>query len=335
MTSNASPLPPLAESTPAGPAGRSATDAHSTKGDMTQPVISVRDLVKTYGRHAAVDGLSFQVRPRTVTAFLGPNGAGKTTTIRALLGLIHPDSGETTVFGQPFASLDRPMSRVGVLIDGSGFHPLRTARNHLRMLAAAADLPAARVTEVLATVELAGAADRKVAGFSLGMRQRLGLATALLGEPDLLILDEPANGLDPAGIRWLRSFLRTFAASGRTVLVSSHVLSEVALFADEAVVINRGRLVQQTTMDALTAGSSVALRSPDPERLRRALLDRGASVTTRGEGALDVTGLPIEDVGELAAREHVTLHELTARTHTLEDTFLELTAKEAPHVGAA
>jgi ABC-2 type transport system ATP-binding protein len=303
---------------------------------MTQPVIVVRDLVKTYGGNAVVDGLSFEVLGGSVTAFLGPNGAGKTTTIRALLGLVHPDSGQATVFGQRFTQLADPMTRVGVLIDGSGFHPLRTARNHLRMLAAAARIPAARVDRVLDIVELSADADRKVGGFSLGMRQRLGLATALLGDPDLLILDEPANGLDPAGIRWLRSFLESFAASGRTVLVSSHVLSEVALVADDVVVINHGRLVQQTAVHDLTVGTRVTVRSPDMDRLRRALLAHGASVTELDEpGRLDVTGLSVVDVGELAAREHAVLHELSTHTSSLEDIFLELTAKETSDASAA
>ena len=295
---------------------------------MTAPVIAVRDVTKTYGRRAVVAGLTFDVKPGTVTAFLGPNGAGKTTTIRVVLGLAHPDSGEATVFGRPFPALAHPMSRVGVLIDGSGFHPLRSARDHLRMLAAVGAVPAARVSEVLALVELTDAADRKVGGFSLGMRQRLGLATALLGDPDLLILDEPANGLDPAGIRWLRSFLTGFAASGRTVLVSSHVLSEVALFAHEVIVINRGRLVEQTTVDRLTSGTTVTVRSPHRERLRRALLARGAAVHPDGDHGLEVAGLTVEDVGELAAQEQVVLHQLTFRTQTLEDVFLDLTARE-------
>jgi ABC-2 type transport system ATP-binding protein len=302
---------------------------------MTQPVIAVRDLVKTYGGKPVVDGLSFEVAPGSVTAFLGPNGAGKTTTIRALLGLVHPDSGQATVFGRPFTELAHPMLRVGVLIDGSGFHPLRNARDHLRMLAAAASIPSRRVEAVLDIVELSAASDRKVGGFSLGMRQRLGLATALLGDPDLLILDEPANGLDPAGIRWLRSFLESFARSGRTVLVSSHVLSEVALFADDVVVINHGRLVAHTAVEALTAGTSIAVRSPDAGRLRRALLAHGASVTDRGDGALDITGLSAQDVGKLAAEEHAVLSELTTRTQTLEDIFLELTAKELSDATAA
>ena len=302
---------------------------------MTAPVIDVRDVTKSYGRRAVVDGLTFEVRPGVVTAFLGPNGAGKTTTIRVVLGLIHPDRGEATVFGRPFTALTRPMSRVGVLIDGSGFHPLRSARDHLRMLAAAGAVPTGRVDEVLELVELTDAADRKVGGFSLGMRQRLGLATALLGNPDLLILDEPANGLDPAGIRWLRSFLTGFASSGRTVLVSSHVLSEVALFAHEVVVINRGTLIHQTSVDRLTAGTTVTVRSPHLERLRPALLARGATVHPDGDHGLEITGLPVEHVGELAAQEHVVLHELTPRTQTLEDVFLDLTTQETDDATAA
>ena len=302
---------------------------------MTAPVIAVRDLTKTYGSRTVVGGLTFDVKPGMVTAFLGPNGAGKTTTIRAVLGLIRPDRGQATVLGQPFPTLADPMSRVGVLIDGSGFHPLRTARNHLRMLAAASEIPATRVEEVLELVELPDAADRKVGGYSLGMRQRLGLAAALLGDPDLLILDEPANGLDPAGIRWLRSFLAAFASSGRTVLVSSHVLSEVALFADEVIVINRGQLIEQTSVDRLTTGTTVVVRSPDWERLRRALLAQGATVTIHGDQALEVGGLTIEDVGALAAHEHVVLHQLTDRTQTLEDVFLELTSTETGHATAA
>ena len=302
---------------------------------MTAPVIAVRDVTKTYGRRAVVDGLTFEVRPGIVTAFLGPNGAGKTTTIRVVLGLTHPDSGVATVFGRPFTDLAHPMSRVGVLIDGSGFHPLRSARDHLRMLAAAGAVPTGRVNEVLDLVELTDAADRKVGGFSLGMRQRLGLAAALLGNPQLLILDEPANGLDPAGIRWLRSFLTDFAASGGTVLVSSHVLSEVALFAREVIVINRGRLIEQTSVDRFTAGTTVTVRSPHQERLRSALLARGAAVHLDGDHGLEVAGLTAEEVGELAAQQHVVLHQLTTRTQTFEDVFLDLTAKETGDASAA
>ena len=292
---------------------------------MTTPAIAVRELTKTYGRRTVVDRLTFDVRPGTVTAFLGPNGSGKTTTIRAVLGLVHPDSGEATVFGQPFGQLARPVTRVGALIDGSGFHPLRSGLDHLRMLAAAGGVPRARVEEVLDIVDLTAAAKRKTGGYSLGMRQRLGLATALLGDPDLLILDEPVNGLDPAGIRWLRSFLEAFASSGRTVLVSSHLLSEVALVAEDVVVINRGKLVRQTTIGELTGGSTVTVRSPDWELLRAAVLARGASASALGHHTLQVAGLSADQVGVIAAQKHAVLHHLSDSAHDLEDIFLELT----------
>jgi ABC-2 type transport system ATP-binding protein len=298
---------------------------------MTAPAIAAVDRTKVYRGTAAVDRLSFDVRPGTVTAFLGPNGAGKTTTIRMLLGLAHPDAGAATVLGKPFLRLHRPWHRVGVLIDGTGFHPLRTGRAHLRVLATAAGIPRSRIDEVLALVELTGAADKRVGKYSLGMRQRLGLAAAVLGDPDLLILDEPMNGLDPAGIRWIRGLLRSFAASGRTVFVSSHLLAEVAQLADEAIVINHGRLVTHTPVDRLTAAASVTVRAAQPERLRSALLARGASVRTADDGRLDVLHMPIERIGETAARERLVLYELTRRSHTLEDVFLQLTATEGNH----
>jgi ABC-2 type transport system ATP-binding protein len=294
-------------------------------GQMQTSVISAEGLTKTYRGVLAVDGVSFEVGRGTVTAFLGPNGAGKTTTIRMLLGLTRPDRGAGSVLGKPLGQLDRPLSEVGVFIDGSGFHPARTARDHLRVLAAAGGVGRARVDEVLETVGLTGAADRRVGKFSLGMRQRLGLAGALLGDPDVLILDEPANGLDPAGIRWLRGFLRSYAASGRTVFVSSHVLSEVAQLAGEVIVLHHGRVVTQTTVDRLVAEHSVAVRTREPERLRRALLTGGATVRAGGDGRLEVAGVPIERVGEIAAIERLVLYELTPRTASLEDVFLQLT----------
>ena len=298
---------------------------------MTPPVIVVRDLAKWYASGPAVDGLSFIVPAGSVTAFLGPNGAGKTTTIRALLGLVHADRGEALVLGRPFSRLENPLRSVGVLLDGAGFHPARTARKHLRAVAAAAGIAPGRADEVLEVVDLGAAADRRVGGFSLGMRQRLGLATALIGDPELLVLDEPANGLDPAGMRWLRDFLTSFAASGRSVLVSSHVLSEVALVADEVVVIHRGRLVEQTSTDRLTTASVVVVRSPSAERLRRALVARGAAATLVGEDQLEVPAASVELVGSVAADEHVVLHGLGERTSTLEDVFLDLTARKEEH----
>jgi ABC-2 type transport system ATP-binding protein len=207
------------------------------------PVVQVRSLTKRYGELTAVDGLEFSLAPGTVTGFLGPNGAGKTTTLRLLLGLAEPTSGQALVFGRRYQDLDRPVRRVGAVLESGDFHPGRSGRDHLRVLARAADLPSERVDEVLHLVELHPAAGRRVRTYSLGMRQRLGLATALLGDPRLLVLDEPANGLDPAGVHWLRSFLRRFAADGGTVLVSSHVLAEVAQTVDQVLIIDRGRLV--------------------------------------------------------------------------------------------
>lgn len=218
-------------------------------------MITARGLTKRYGSIEAVSDLSFNVEAGTVTGFLGPNGAGKSTTMRMVLGLVEPDAGTATVLESPYAELADPMRRVGAVLDGESFHPQRRAHAHLRALAAAAGIDRGRVEEVLALVDLDGAAGRKVAGFSLGMRQRLSLASALLGDPQVLILDEPANGLDPAGIRWLRTFLRGFADEGKAVLVSSHLLGEIAQLADDVVVIDRGRLVTQSSIEALTAGA--------------------------------------------------------------------------------
>jgi len=301
---------------------------------MSRPVITVRGLTKRYGTTLAVDDLSFDIEQGKVTGFLGPNGAGKTTTMRVLVGLAPADAGHALVLGQPYRSLAHPARRVGTLLDGAGFHPSRTARNHLRVLAATGRIPEGRVEEVLHDVELAEAADRKVGGFSLGMRRRLGLASALLGGPEVLVLDEPANGLDPAGIRWLRELLRSFAAGGGTVFVSSHVLAEVAQTADEVVVVNRGRLVTQTTVDDLTAARTVSVRTSDPERLRRVLVGAGGRVQVTGPDSLAVAGLAQESVGEAAAGEGLVVYELTTRGETLEDVFLEL-VEEGAHRAAS
>lgn len=291
-------------------------------------VVAINELTKRFSGTAVVDRLTFTVRAGTVTAFLGPNGAGKTTTIRSVLGLVHPDHGHTSVFGTPFTQLAHPMSRVGVLIDGAGFHPRRSGRNHLLALAAAADLPRSRVDDVLQTVGLIPAANRHVGGYSLGMRQRLGLAAALLGEPELLVLDEPANGLDPAGIHWLRRYLRGFTELGGTVLLSSHQLSEVALLADEAVVIDRGRLVAQTTVAQLTTGATVVVRSPGAQALREALLRRGGTIRAGDADRLLVTGLGKDVIGDTALEMGAPIHELTETHHSLEDVFLDLTGTE-------
>jgi ABC-2 type transport system ATP-binding protein len=238
------------------PAARSpATIPSMRRPDGREPVLSVRQLTKRYGDVRAVDSLTFALDPGTITAFLGPNGAGKTTTLRLLLGLARPTAGDALLFGRRYRELENPMRSVGAVLESSDFDPGRSGRNHLRALALAAGVPAARVDEMLELVELHGVADRPVRTYSLGMRQRLGLAGALLGDPELLLLDEPANGLDPTGVHWLRGFLRQFAQQGRTVLVSSHVLAEVAQTVDRVVIINRGRLVATVGLDELPGGA--------------------------------------------------------------------------------
>ena len=292
-------------------------------------MIEVEGLSKRFGKTQAVAGLSFRAEPGTITGFLGPNGAGKSTTLRAVLGLVHPDAGSATVLGVPYRELDRPLHRVGAVLEASEVHPGRSGRNHLRVQAAAAGLPRGRVEEVLTLVELSAAAKRRVKGYSLGMRQRLGLATALLGDPEVLVLDEPANGLDPAGIRWLRDFLRSLAAEGRTIVVSSHVLSEVAQTADRVVIIHRGKLIRQASIAEVLAGAQGAtrVRSPEAPRLRELLAAQGAAVT-EVDGATLAADLPPERVGELAAANGIVLHELTLESATLEEVFLELTGGE-------
>jgi ABC-2 type transport system ATP-binding protein len=290
-------------------------------------VAVAESLTKRYGSLTAVDGLSFALDAGTVTGFLGPNGAGKTTTLRMLLGLARPTSGRALVFDRPYSELERPALRVGAVLEATDFHPGRSGRNHLRTLAHATGVPDARVDEVLKLVELDGAKNRRVKGYSLGMRQRLGLAAALLGDPELLILDEPANGLDPEGVRWLRDFLRSFAAGGRTVLVSSHVLAEVAQTVDRVLIINRGRLVVESTLGELTArvGGAVRVRSPQAHALREALAREGLDATET-EGVLFVRDTTSKRVGEVAAASGVVLHELVNDESSLEEVFLELTA---------
>ena len=275
----------------------------------------------------AVDRLDFEVDPGTVTGFLGPNGAGKTTTLRMLLGLVAPTSGAATIDGRPYRQLADPAQRVGAVLEQSGFHPGRSARDHLRVLATAAGLAPARIDEVLEQTGLAAAARRRVGGFSLGMRQRLGLAAALLGDPDVLVLDEPANGLDPEGVHWLRGLVRGLADQGRTVLVSSHLLAEVDQTVDQVVIIDRGRLGDQATLAALTAGAdrTVRVRTAQPEALRGLLVARGATVTLDGPEQLLVGGVTAEQVGQAAAASGVVLHEMRFERSNLEDVFLELT----------
>ncbi|HEX5027726.1 MAG TPA: ATP-binding cassette domain-containing protein [Gaiellaceae bacterium] len=291
-------------------------------------MIEVRGLTKRYGSTTAVHDLSFTVEAGRVTGFLGPNGAGKSTTMRVILGLVHPSSGTTSVLGRPYRELDRPERHVGALLETFDAHPGRSGRSHLRVLALAGGIPRSRVDEVLTLVELTGASKRRVKGYSLGMRQRLGLAAALLADPEVLVLDEPANGLDPQGIRWLRDFLRALAAEGRTILVSSHVLAEVAQTVDDVVIIHRGRLVQQAAMaevDAMAARATL-VRSPDAPRLVSLLTAAGLDAALAGDDRITVQA-PSERVGEIAAAGGVVLHELTAQRASLEEVFLELTGE--------
>jgi ABC-2 type transport system ATP-binding protein len=293
-------------------------------------MIEVDHLTKRYGKTVAVDDLSFTVPPGRITGFLGPNGAGKTTTLKAILALIRPTSGTTRVLGVPYRDLDEPARRVGAVLETSRYHPGRSGRNHLRVIAVQAGIPRARVAEVLELVAMKDQSRRRVGGYSLGMRQRLGLAAALLGDPEILVLDEPANGLDPAGIRWLRDLLRALSAQGRTILVSSHVLAEVEQIADEVVIIHRGRFITQSSTRELAARTSagVRVRSPDAERLRGVLSAEGMEVVQMDDGALAVADGKPERVGELAAANNIVLHELAAEKATLEEAFLELTGGE-------
>ena len=304
----------------------------SPKGE----VLTVTSLTKRFGKVSAVQDLSFTVQPGRVTGFLGPNGSGKTTTLRCLLGLVQPTSGKAQVGGHDYRELPHPAAIVGAALEASGFHPGRTARGHLRVITDAAALPAARADEVLALVGLTEAAGRKVGGFSLGMRQRLALAAALVGDPGVLILDEPANGLDPEGIAWLRNFLRARAEEGRTVLVSSHVLSEVQQTVDDVVIISKGRLVQTGSLDELTSAglTQVRVRTPNLDVLRAALVAEtgttGVHICDVSPDEILVSGLSAPEIGNLALHKQVELHELTPVGTDLEALFLELTAGGNP-----
>jgi ABC-2 type transport system ATP-binding protein len=294
-------------------------------------VVVAESLTKRFGTLVAVDDLSFRLEPGTITGFLGPNGAGKTTTLRMLLGLAAPTSGRALVFEQLYGQLENPALRIGAVLEATDFHPGRSGRDHLRTLSRAVGLPDSRADEVLRLVELHDAARRRVKGYSLGMRQRLGLASALLGEPELLVLDEPANGLDPEGVRWLRDFLRTFASEGRTVLISSHVLAEVAQTVDQVLIISRGRLVIESSHEQLTArvGGSVRVRTPNAGGLQEALRQAQLQSTPSNDSVLMVHGATSERVGEIAFAAGIPLHELVTEGTSLEEIFLELTA-EAP-----
>ncbi len=288
--------------------------------------IEVHGLTKHFGSVHAVEGLSFSVPPGRVTGFLGPNGAGKTTTLRMLLGLVTPTAGTATIGGRRYAEISDPLHTVGAALEATGFHSGRTARNHLRVLAATAGITDARVDESLAAVGLTTVARRRVGTFSMGMRQRLALAAALLGDPPVLLLDEPANGLDPEGIAWLRGFLRYLAGQGRTVLVSSHVLSEVEQTVDDVVIIARGRLIRQAPLTELQGARTTLARTPTPDRLLAALAAAGLSAVPAGQAALRVTGAEAARVGALAFAAGVELHELRTDDGDLESIFLSLTA---------
>lgn len=294
-------------------------------------MISASGLTKQYGAVRAVDDLSFEAKPGVVTGFLGPNGAGKTTTMRMILGLDRPTVGHVTVNGRPYRGAFAPMREVGALIDPTALQTGRTARQHLRWLSEAGALSEARVAEVLDEVELGHAADRRISGFSLGMCQRLGLAAALLGDPGTLILDEPANGLDPAGIRWMRDLLRRMAAEGRTVFVSSHQLGEIQQTVDRVIVIDQGRLVVDVDIDEVAAeGERVTVRTPQTQEFLTALREHGISADEDSArvGTLLVTGVTAARIGDIAAERGIPLHELSRQEVSLESVFLSLTDRD-------
>jgi ABC-2 type transport system ATP-binding protein len=291
-------------------------------------MITAHSLTKRYGATTAVDHLTFEVPPGVVTGFLGPNGSGKSTTMRMIMGLDIPDSGSALIGGQPYSELSWPLREVGGLLEAKAFHPARSARNHLRWLALANDIPLHRVDEVLDQVGLTSVAGRRAGKFSLGMGQRLGIAATLLGDPGVLLFDEPVNGLDPEGIRWVRHFLRGLAAEGRTVLVSSHLISEMSLTADRLVVIGRGRLIAETSVADFIARSgrgAVKVITPQRAELTAALTTAGAKVDQGDPDSLSVEGLSAAQIGDLAARDGLRVHELTPIAASLEDAFMELT----------
>ncbi|MFI6904671.1 ABC transporter ATP-binding protein [Nonomuraea sp. NPDC050394] len=300
--------------------------------------IDVRGLTKRYGPDTVVDDLSFSVGPGRVTGFLGPNGAGKSTTMRMIMGLAAPTRGSVTIGGRRYADLPVPLTEVGALLDAGAVHGARRAYDHLLALAVSNGLPRRRVGEVLARTGLEGVAGRRAGGFSLGMRQRLGIAAALLGDPPVLIFDEPVNGLDPEGIRWIRDFMRSLAREGRAVLVSSHLMSEMAQTADHLVVVGRGRLIADTGIGELmraNGAGTVLVRASDPGSLARRLTAAGATVRDGLESSLVVSGMTGEEIGKLAAYHGVALSELTPQPASLEDAFMELTKDSVEYQGAA
>ncbi|MFF7473634.1 ATP-binding cassette domain-containing protein [Streptomyces sp. NPDC008092] len=297
-------------------------------------MIELAGLTKRYGDKTAVDDLTFTVRPGTVTGFLGPNGAGKSTTMRMILGLDHPTAGRVRIDGKRYEQLKDPLTYIGALLDAKAMHGGRSAFNHLLCLAQSNGIPRARVAEVLDTVGLTAVARKKAKGFSLGMGQRLGIAGALLGDPRILMFDEPVNGLDPEGIHWIRTLMKSLAAQGRTVFVSSHLMSEMALTADHLVVIGQGRLLADTSMaDFIRTNSRsyVRVRSPQRERLLDVLHGAGITVVETGTGTLEVEGGKAEPIGELAAQNGIVLHELSIQQASLEEAFMQLTAESVEY----
>ncbi len=303
-------------------------------------MIEVRDLTKLFGNKVAVDHLSFSVQPGRVTGFLGPNGAGKSTTMRVIVGLDHPTSGSATIDGKPYASLPNPLRIVGAVLEAKSVHTGRSARNHLLFLAQTQGIPSRRVDEMLDLVGLRDVAGKRAGSYSLGMSQRLGVAAALLGDPEVLLLDEPVNGLDPEGVLWIRNLMKQLASTGKTVLVSSHLMNEMAVTADHIIVIGRGRLLANaSTAEVIARGSgqSVLVRTPDADKLTALITAAGGGVVPGSNGGpardpddktpvLTVTGVPAARIGELAASASIVLHELTPQLASLEEAFLELTS---------
>ncbi|MBT3155050.1 ABC transporter ATP-binding protein [Streptomyces sp. CHD11] len=297
-------------------------------------MIELEGLTKRYGEKLAVRDLTFTVRPGMVTGFLGPNGSGKSTTMRMILGLDHPTAGDVRIDGTHYERLKDPLTRIGALLEARAMHPGRSAHNHLLCLAQSNGIPERRVREVLDAVGLTAVARKKAKGFSLGMGQRLGIAAALLGDPRILMFDEPVNGLDPEGIHWIRTLMQSLAAQGRTVFVSSHLMSEMALTADHLVVIGQGRLLADTSMAEFIERNSrsyVRVRSPQRELLLDALHGAGITAVESGDGALEVDGSRAEEIGELAARGGLVLHELSPQKASLEEAFMQLTAESVEY----
>ena len=297
-------------------------------------MIEARELTKRYGDKTAVDGVTFEVMPGTVTGFLGPNGAGKSTTMRMIVGLDRPSAGTVTVNGKAYAAHAAPLQEVGVLLDARAVHTGRSAYQHLRAMAATHAIPTRRVREVIDMTGLDGVADKRVGGFSLGMGQRLGIAAALLGDPHTLILDEPVNGLDPEGVKWVRTMVRHLAGEGRTVFISSHLMSEMSQTADHLLVIGRGRIIAAGPIDEVVATAtraSVRVTTPRPSELVDLLIGEGATVTTLAPGRLEVAELSSAEIGDLAAAHGLPLHELTPHRASLEDAYLSLTRDEVEY----